>query len=677
MAEREEAASEKVPEASKTTRQDNPALKVAGQECKTDGEGNREEEKKASSDTETTADLPLATGHSEQLARMERILRSTKQLALAQQNDLVLGDMCTQLKKGKGENKDYILDDHQLLWHAPRGKAYAVAVPRELIPGVLALVHGTYGHPGVARTTILIERKYHWPTLKKDTRAYVLSCKCRRRKRPWSKQIAMLPARLLQPWEVLEMDLPDMKMASSSGNRYLLVVVDRGTKFLSAFPLPSKEAVGVSRKLMDLLLMFGLPASIRCDPGGEFIAEVMKHLCRWLKVSLDYGPANHPRAQGTVERMGGWLQEMLTQLCAAWPRRWDEYVPIATWIHRMEPDDSLTGGASPYRMLFGRDPRTQLDDLAPTLDDDAVGAGLERTIEDKRQMAREVRTALTQRQASKNRQREAANARIARTSPGAKAEVGDKVLVKEADSTLHRDGLHPKLAHDHFTGPWEVINVVREGLSFTVRLHGRQIRQRSVAASDIKPFHVRPPHLRHTFEDEFAHTIWSVDLGLADTSVVAVPLYTLTDRRVVKGGDRTNPSWAWEYRGRYQDGTLSPWLTEDEVRDSFSSLQLDVFHAMWETYQNPDKAARPPGPPTRGEREVASREDALLQYPVGTVVGREFADGEGNTKVFRGKVKDFADPYWRVEYADGDWEELTRRELIHGIAVATQPPATT
>ena len=130
------------------------------------------------------------------------------------------------------------------------------------------------------------------------------------------------------------------------------------------------------------------------------------------------------------------------------------------------------------------------------------------------------------------------------------------MLVKEADSTLHRDRVHPKLAHDHFTGRREIVNVIRQGLSFTVRLKGRQIRQRSVAASDIKPFHVRPEHLRHSFEDEFAHVIWSVDLGLADTSVVAVPLYTSIEKRVVKGRGESNTAWAWEYRGRYQDGNL-------------------------------------------------------------------------------------------------------------------------
>ena len=115
----------------------------------------------------------------------------------------------------------------------------------------------------------------------------------------------MIPARLLEPWEVLEMDTQDMKTTSGKGNRYLLVVVDRASKLLTVFPLPTKEATGVSRELLGLLLTFGLPLSIRCDPGDEFVADVMQRLCRWLRVSLDHGPTNHPQAQGAVERLGG------------------------------------------------------------------------------------------------------------------------------------------------------------------------------------------------------------------------------------------------------------------------------------------------------------------------------------------------------------------------------------
>ena len=99
-----------------------------------------------------------------------------------------------------------------------------------------------------------------------------------------------------------------------------------------------------------------------------------------------------------------------------------------------------------------------------------------------------------------------------------------------------------------------------------------------------------------------------------------------------------------------------------------------MYSTLWEEYHGPRKAARPQGAPSRGGREVASREQALLQFPVGTEVGREFADNSGKIKTFRGRIIDFSDPYWRVEYPDGDWEELTRREVIHGMGVATQPP---
>ena len=120
---------------------------------------------------------------------------------------------------------------------------------------------------------------------------------------------------------------------SQDGNRYLLVVVDTASKFLFAYPLPSKDTVGVSRKLLELLLTFGVPLSIQSDAGGEFSAQVVKHLCQWLRMSID-GPANHPRAQGAAERVGGWLQEVLSEPCKSWPRILDRYVLPACWIQR-------------------------------------------------------------------------------------------------------------------------------------------------------------------------------------------------------------------------------------------------------------------------------------------------------------------------------------------------------
>ena len=113
------------------------------------------------------------------------------------------------------------------------------------------------------------------------------------------------------------MDLQEMRMPSETGNHILLLVVDRATRFPFAFPLPSKEAINVARNLLQLCLIFGVPVLIRSGGGSEFTAFVLQHLCRWLRATIDYGPADHPRGQGAVERLGAWFHDVLAETCRA------------------------------------------------------------------------------------------------------------------------------------------------------------------------------------------------------------------------------------------------------------------------------------------------------------------------------------------------------------------------
>ena len=225
---------------------------------------------------------------------------------------------------------------------------------------------------------------------------------------------------------------------------------------------------------------------------------------------------------------------------------------------------------------------------------------------------------------------------------------------------MAREGIHHKLAHEHWTGPWEVTEVVLPGLSY-ITMNGRGIRRRRASAANIKMFHLRPDDLRHDFENEFAHLAWGIDFGLAEPSIVASPMYTVIDRKAVMGQGN---AWKWRYKGRFVDGAELQWLSEEEARDSFTPLQLDVFHALWETYHGAECQARPTSTLTRKEREGIDREHALKQHPVGTVIWREFADAEGNKKRHLSKVFDYKSPYWRVRYADGDWEELNERDIL-------------
>lgn len=84
---------------------------------------------------------------------------------------------------------------------------------------MLALIHARHGHPGIASTVALVRDRFHWPHLHRDVREYVLACGCRRRKHARSQRIAMLSARFLEPWEVLEIDIQNLSRKAASGNK--------------------------------------------------------------------------------------------------------------------------------------------------------------------------------------------------------------------------------------------------------------------------------------------------------------------------------------------------------------------------------------------------------------------------------------------------------------------------
>ena len=133
------------------------------------------------------------------------------------------------------------------------------AMPSCLVSDLLALIHCQHGHPGVVRTLALLRDRFHCPGMCRDAREYVLLCGCGRRKRSRRQQLAMLPSRFLEPLEVLEVDLQKFPNTSEARNEYLLLVVDKSSKFPFAYPLPSKKAHGVAHLLLDRCLTSGMP----------------------------------------------------------------------------------------------------------------------------------------------------------------------------------------------------------------------------------------------------------------------------------------------------------------------------------------------------------------------------------------------------------------------------------
>jgi len=120
-------------------------------------------------------------------------------------SQLLQGDPDEEALKAK---ERYLLEDNDLLWYVTgEGKRQQrLVIPRSLVPELLALIHAIHGHPGIAATLILLQDRFFWLSMTRDVREYILSCKCRRRKRAHSQKVAMLPGRAIEPWEVLKVD---------------------------------------------------------------------------------------------------------------------------------------------------------------------------------------------------------------------------------------------------------------------------------------------------------------------------------------------------------------------------------------------------------------------------------------------------------------------------------------
>lgn len=59
------------------------------------------------------------------------------------------------------------------------------------------------------------------------------------------------------------------------------------------------------------------------------------------------------------------------------------------------------------------------------------------------------------------------------------------------------------------------------------------------------------------------------------------------------------------------DETESEWISETEVKESSTPLQLDMPHALWETYQGRERKPRPEPKPAQRKWEQADRKQAL------------------------------------------------------------------
>jgi hypothetical protein len=219
-----------------------------------------------------------------------------------------------------------------------------------------------YGHPGISKTTQIVERGYWWPHMKNDILDYVKGCaECQRHKvnnRPTKAPLQPIyPRAEAMPFETIALDFIT-KLPVSQGYDSILTITDHDCSKAAIF-IPCNEEINAEGTaalyLEKVFVHFGLPTKVISDRDPRFASKFTRELCKVLGISQNISTAYHPRTDGQSERTNQWVETFLRFVTNYKQDDWAAYLPMAQFAHNNWPSD--TTRKSPFFLLMGYNPR--------------------------------------------------------------------------------------------------------------------------------------------------------------------------------------------------------------------------------------------------------------------------------------------------------------------------------
>ena len=139
-----------------------------------------------------------------------------------------------------------------------------ICVPRALRLVVLSLYHSEHQHTGRARLMAALEKEYWWPTMGTDALKFVDQCHvCNAMKA--SRTANDVPVgqydQCLIPSLQVTMDVLGKLPTSPEGWCYLLVFVDRASRWIEAIPMKGNSTEDMLEALLKFIWRRGCPQS--------------------------------------------------------------------------------------------------------------------------------------------------------------------------------------------------------------------------------------------------------------------------------------------------------------------------------------------------------------------------------------------------------------------------------
>ncbi|EIE88739.1 hypothetical protein RO3G_13450 [Rhizopus delemar RA 99-880] len=274
-----------------------------------------------------------------------------------------------------------------LLHRALQYEDYITPPPEERKDIILkAHLLGHYGIKAIEQT--IHGDKLHWTNLRQDIQDVISKChECKMfniAKTGYHPPRSILPDGPLDHWV---MDLGTFNITSTSGNNFLLVMVDLFSRFTILKAIPDKQALTIAKQLVDIFCTFGWPKVIASDNGKEFTATIVTELINNSGIDKRVSNPFNPLGNSVNEAFVGIAKKTIVKQLQGRKEDWDLYVPATQYAMNLKY--SRLHKSRPYTVIFNKVPNDMKDysHIKPTLRSEAVDS---KAIENRLKYATEV-----------------------------------------------------------------------------------------------------------------------------------------------------------------------------------------------------------------------------------------------------------------------------------------------
>ena len=180
-----------------------------------------------------------------------------------------------------------------------------MVIPYQLQNTIINAVHRTHpGQVGMIRIANLI----WFPHIHRTTKLRAENCKqCTDQGKNLKPLIAKssignLP-KLVEPNQEIQIDFAGPIQNEFNKDVYILVAIDRFSRFPSAIVHPNCDTPTTINFLQKYCEFHGIPRNIRCDQAQTFKAKAFDLICKNKNIKLIFSPTHDHRARGMVERL--------------------------------------------------------------------------------------------------------------------------------------------------------------------------------------------------------------------------------------------------------------------------------------------------------------------------------------------------------------------------------------